>query len=220
MPLQAVLFDLDGTLVDSNEYHVAAWETAFRDAGHAIPAERIREQIGKGGDNLVPALLPDLDEDAVETLGKAEGDIFQGQYIERVRPFPGARDLIARVTQAGLKAVLASSAGDADIEHYTKLLDAEELIALSTGKDDVKHSKPHPDIFAAAVEKAGIAAADCLVIGDTPYDVEAAKQCGIGTIGLLSGGFSESDLRAAGAIAIYPDAAALLAGYAESPLAR
>lgn len=220
MPLKAVLFDLDGTLVDSNDYHVAAWETAFRDAGHAITTEQIHGQIGKGGDNLVPALLPDLNADAVEALGKAQGEAFQSDYRERIRPFPGARDLMARVADAGHKVVLASSAGSADIDHYVELLDAKDLIALTTGKDDVEHSKPDPDIFAAAVKKAGVAASDCLVIGDTPYDVEAAKACGIDAIGLLSGGFPEATLREAGAIAIYPDVAALLAGYGSSPLAR
>ena len=220
MPLDAVLFDLDGTLVDSNDYHVAAWEAAFRDAGHAISRDQIHGQIGKGGDNLVPTLLPDLDEDAVEALGKAEGDVFRGQYIDRVRPFPCAHDLLARVAEAGKQVVLASSAGGPDIDHYVELLEAADLIALTTGKDDVAHSKPHPDIFAAAVEKAGVAASNCLVIGDTPYDVEAAKRCGIDTIGLLSGGFSEEALRDAGAVAIYPDVAALLAGYDSSPLAR
>jgi membrane protein len=220
MPLQAVLFDLDGTLVDSNDYHVAAWEVAFREAGHAITTEQIHRQIGKGGDNLVPALLPGLDTDAVEALGKAQGTVFRERYLEQIRPFPDARALMARVSEAGKQVVLASSAGSADIDHYITLLDVKDLIAFATGKDDVEHSKPDPDIFAAAMRKAGIAAADCLVIGDTPYDVEAARAIGIDTIGLLSGGFGEEVLQQAGAIAIYPDVAALLKGYDGSPLAR
>ncbi|MCD2325059.1 HAD family hydrolase [Sphingomonas sp. IC-56] len=220
MPLQAVLFDLDGTLVDSNDYHVAAWEVAFREAGHAITTEQIHGQIGKGGDNLVPALLPELGADAVEALGKAQGDAFREQYRDRIHPFPGARDLMARVAQDGRQVVLASSAGSEDIDHYVELLGAKGLIAFATGKDDVEHSKPDPDIFAAAVRKAGVAAADCLVIGDTPYDVQAAKACGIDAVGLLSGGFGEDVLREAGAIAVYADVAALLAGYDGSPLAR
>ena len=220
MALQAVLFDIDGTLVDSNDYHVAAWEVAFREAGHAITTQQIHGQIGKGGDNLVPALLPELDADAVETLGKAQGAVFRERYIERVRPFPGAHDLMARVADAGKQVVLASSANGPDIDHYVELLEAENIVALTTGKDDVEHSKPHPDIFAAAVEKAGVAASDCVVIGDTPYDVEAAKAAGIETIGVLSGGFAEDVLRQAGAIAVYPDVATLLADYDASPLAR
>lgn len=220
MPLQAVLFDLDGTLVDSNDYHVAAWEVAFGEAGYAISAARIRGQIGKGGDNLVPALLPGLDADTVEALGKAQGDVFRARYLDQIRPFPAARALMARVAEAGKQVVLASSAGSADIDHYVGLLDAKDLIAFATGKDDVAHSKPDPDIFAAALRKAAIAAADCLVIGDTPYDVQAAKACGIDTIALLSGGFSENVLREAGAIAIYRDVEALLQGYDGSPLAR
>ena len=220
MALQAVLFDIDGTLVDSNDYHVAAWEVAFREAGHAITTQQIHGQIGKGGDNLVPALLPELDADAVEALGKAQGAVFRERYIEQVRPFSGARDLLARVAADGKQVVLASSANGPDIAHYVELLDAEDLIALTTGKDDVEHSKPHPDIFAAAAKKAGVDPANCLVIGDTPYDVEAAKAAGVETVGVLSGGFTEAVLRDAGAIAVYPDVATLLADYDASPLAR
>lgn len=220
MPLQAVLFDIDGTLVDSNDFHVAAWEVAFAEGGHAISREQIHGQIGKGGDNLVPALLPELDADAVEALGKVQGTVFRERFIEGIRPFPGAHDLLARVADAGKQVVLASSANGPDIEHYVELLSAKDLIAFTTGKDDVEHSKPHPDIFAAAVKKAGVPAADCLVIGDTPYDVEAACAAGIDTIGVLSGGFSGDVLREAGAIAVYADVAALLAGYDGSPLAR
>lgn len=219
MPMAAILFDLDGTLVDSNDLHVRAWEEVFREGGFEIPADAIRSQIGKGGDNLVPALLPDLDSDRQEALAHRHGEVFKGRYIADVRPFPGARSLLARVREAGSKVVLASSAGGEELDHYVELLDARDLVDAATSKDDVRNSKPDPDIFAAALEKAGAASADAVVVGDTPYDVIAASKCGIRTVAVLSGGFPEQALRDAGAVALYPDVAALLDGFDESPLA-
>jgi HAD superfamily hydrolase (TIGR01509 family) len=220
MPIAAALFDLDGTLVDSNDFHVRAWEQAFRDAGFDVSAETIRGQIGKGGDNLVPTLLPDLNEDRREALATAEGDIFKERYLAQVRPFPQARELLARVRAGGSNVALASSAGGEQLEHYIDLLDARDLIEAWTSKDDVDRSKPDPDIFAAALRQAGVAADDAIAIGDTRWDVLAAGKCGIRTIGLLSGGIAEAELREAGAVAIYADVTALLEGYAASPLAR
>jgi HAD superfamily hydrolase (TIGR01509 family) len=135
-----------------------------------------------------------------------------------VRPFPGARDLLARAKQEGLTVALATSANPEELDHYVKLLEAGDLIDVTTSKGDVEATKPAPDIFAAAVKKAGVAPEEALVIGDTPYDVLAAKRAGVAAIGLLSGGFPEEDLRAAGAIAVYRDAADLLAQWDSSPI--
>jgi HAD superfamily hydrolase (TIGR01509 family) len=219
MNASAVLFDLDGTLVNSNEFHVEAWRRVFNDAGHDIPVETIRGQIGKGGDNLVPTLLPQLDTDARQSLATAQGDLYKRDYLDRVQPFPCARELVERVHREGVAPVLASSAGSQELEHYLDLLGIRTLVAAIAGKDDVEHSKPDPDVFAAALDQTGVAPEAALAIGDTPYDAIAAGRCGVRTIGVLSGGFPEDALRAAGAVAVYADVAAILAGYAASPLA-
>jgi len=221
MQIKAILFDLDGTLVDSNDVHVFAWEEAFARIGERFERDVIHHQIGKGTDMLVPSLLPDLEGDAVEALGKAHGHIFKTKYLDQVEPFPEARDLLAHVHASGRKVVLASSASKADIDHYLKLLDARDLVAATTTSEDVERTKPAPDIFATALGKLdGLAADEVIVLGDTPYDMEAANKCGIAAVALRSGGFPDDVLWNAGAIAIYDDVATLLAAFADSPLAR
>jgi len=218
--ITTLLFDIDGTLVDSNDYHAETWQQVFRKAGHDLPIEMLHDQIGKGGDNLVPSLLPDLSEEEQERIAEGHGPLYREQYMDRARPFPKARDLLARARQEGLTVALATSANPEELEHYVELLDAGDLIDLTTSQGDVENTKPAPDIFAAAVKKAGVAPEEALVIGDTPYDVLAAKRAGVETIALLSGGFSEEDLRAAGAIAVYKDAADLLDNWATSPISQ
>ena len=221
MTIKAVLFDIDGTLVDSNEFHVSAWEEAFRNAGKSFDAQLIHDQIGKGTDMLVPTLMPEADEDEQERLGKAHGDIFKGRHLDRVKAFPGARDLLVRTRDAGQKVVLASSASKEELEHYLDLLDAREIVDETTTADDVERTKPAPDIFATALKKiAPLTPDEVIVVGDTPYDIEAAAKCGIAAIALRSGKFPDDTLREAGAVALYDDVAALLAGYDSSPLAR
>lgn len=213
---KAVLFDLDGTLVDSNEAHVDVWARVFREAGGPIAAEVIRGQIGKGGDQLVPDLLPDLPETARERLAERHGALFKADWLDRIAAFPRARDLLARAREAGAKVVLASSASRAELDHYVDLLDARSLVNAGTSIDDVKASKPAGDIFAVALEKAGVAPGDALAVGDTPYDIDAARKAGIATVAVRSGGFSDDAL--AGALAIYDDVAALLDRFDQSPL--
>jgi HAD superfamily hydrolase (TIGR01509 family) len=213
------LFDIDGTLVDSNDLHVRAWEEAFATIGAHFDRATIHGQIGKGTDMLVPTLIPDADEGLQERLGEAHGKVFKGGLMEQVKPFPGARDLLARVHAAGQAVVLASSASAAEVDHYLDLLGVRDLVHATTSSDDVERTKPAPDIFAAALEKvAPLAPEEVLVVGDTPYDVEAAARCGIGTVALRSGKFPDGVLRAAGALALYDDAADLLANYDRSPL--
>lgn len=220
MTIKAVLFDVDGTLVDSNDLHVLAWEEAFRAEGFAFDRQVIHDQIGKGADNLVPTLIPNADKTIAERLGKAHGQVFKDKFLESARPFAGAHALLVRVHQAGQKIVWASSAAQNEIEHYLKLLDARELVSATTCTDDVGRSKPAPDIFETALKKVSpIQPEEAIAVGDTPYDVEAARRCGIATVALRSGGFPDEVLRKAGAIALYDDAAALLHGYRNSPLA-
>lgn len=218
MTIRAVLFDIDGTLVDSNALHVLAWGEAFRARGLSVEPQAIHDQIGKGADLLVPALAPGVDAQTAQALGDAHGAIFKAEHLARVRPFPGARDLLERTRRAGRRVVLASSASEAELDHYLDLLDARTLVDASTTVDDVQTSKPAPDIFATALKKIGVDPGEAVAVGDSPYDVESAGECGVATVALRSGGFSDDALRRAGAAALYDDVAALLAGFAASPL--
>ncbi|GAA3699241.1 HAD family hydrolase [Sphingomonas cynarae] len=220
MAITAVLFDIDGTLVDSNDHHVIAWEEAFAGIGARFDRQTIHDQIGKGTDMLVPTLLPDLDEEEQAALGETHGKVFKARFLNEVKPFPGAHDLLRRVHAAGLRVVLASSASEQELDHYLDLLDARELVAETTSADDVENTKPAPDIFATALKKIGsLPPHEVIVVGDTPYDLEAAAKCGIAAVAVRSGGFADDALTRAGAVAIYDDVAALLRDYDRSPLA-
>lgn len=216
---KAVLFDIDGTLIDSNALHVETWARVFAEAGHAIPRGRIAPEIGKGGDNLVPALLPDLPQSEQKKLADRHGEVFKADYLRSARPFPGAKGLLRRAHAEGLTVVLASSASAEELDHYVGLLGAGDIVAAKTSIDDVETSKPAPDIFAAAVRKAGVKPEEAIAVGDTPYDVASAKGAGVRTVAVLSGGFPEAVLREEGAVTVYRDVEALLEGWSESPLA-
>jgi HAD superfamily hydrolase (TIGR01509 family) len=219
MPKQAILFDIDGTLVDSNDAHIDAWLEAFRSAGLDFTREQIHEQIGKGGDNLLPSLAPDLAKEEQVRIDKLHGDLFKGRYLPDLKPFPGAVEILRRAAATGQKVVLASSASREELDHHADILQAKSLVTATTSKDDVEHSKPAPDIFAKALEKSGcVEPADAIVVGDTPYDISAARQLGMPAIGVRSGGFSDEQLK--DAVAIYDDVAALLEDYANSPISR
>jgi HAD superfamily hydrolase (TIGR01509 family) len=218
---KAVIFDVDGTLVDSVDLHARAWQEAFRDFGHDIPFQAIRSQIGKGGDQLMPVFLskPLLEQQGAD-LEKHRGQIFKDKYLPQVTAFPAVRDLLSRLSRDNKKIALASSAKADELEAYKRIADIEDLVQRQTTSDDAEKSKPHPDIFEAALKQLpGIEPADVIVVGDTPYDATAASGAGMRTIGLLSGGFAEQDLRSAGCVAIYADPADLLRHYDTSPLA-
>lgn len=216
--IRAVLFDLDGTLVDSNGFHVDTWYRVFREAGHDIDRDRIAGQIGKGGDLLVPTLLPGSSQSEQDRLAKRHGEIFKAEYLDRVRPFPDAAALLRRVKDSGRTVVLASSANGEELDHYVRLLDIADVVTAKTSKDDVSTTKPAGDIFAAALAKVGVAPKHAVVVGDTPYDIAAATKCGVPTVAVRSGGFDAKALNTA--IARYDDVAALLAGFEKSPLNR
>lgn len=213
---QAILFDVDGTLVDSNHFHVLAWAEVFHAAGHDFRLAQLHDEVGQGADNYVRALLPDIGDDEAEELGKAHGRVFGKEYLHRVRPFAGAHELLQRCKDAGLKVMLASSANAREVKHHLQLLDAEDIVDGWTSADDVGCSKPCPDLFEAAARKAGVASSEALVVGDTPFDVGAADAAGIRTVAVRSGLFSDKKL--SGAVAIYDNVADLLARFEGSPL--
>ena len=220
--LKAVIFDIDGTLIDSVDLHARAWQEAFAHFGKRFEYERVRYQIGKGGDQLMPVFLSreEIDEFG-EELEEYRGDLFKREYLPRVEGFPAVRELFERVGREGLRIALASSAKGDELKAYKKIADIEDLVEEETSSDDAERSKPHPDIFEAALERlGGVEPSEAVVVGDTPYDAEAAGKAGLKTVGLLCGGFPEEDLRAAGCVRVYRDAAELLANYDSSPLKR
>jgi HAD superfamily hydrolase (TIGR01509 family) len=218
----AVLFDVDGTLIDSNDLHAAAWRETFLHFGFDLPLDEIRKQIGKGGDNLIPTMLPkDVAEQRQDEIDHYRSDLFKRDYLPRVVPFPCVRELFERLTADGKKIVLASSAKGAEVEFHMGVIGARDLIAATTSADDVEHSKPCPDIFAAALEKVKPLGPDeVVVVGDSPFDVLAAKKLGIRVIGVRSGGFPAEVLREAGADELYDGPEDLLRNYESSLLAR
>jgi HAD superfamily hydrolase (TIGR01509 family) len=218
--IEAVIFDIDGTLIDSVDLHAGSWQEALRHFGHDVPFDKVRAQIGKGGDLLMPALLP---EEEVRRRGEEieayRLDLFKREYLPRVRPFPSVRELFERIEADGKRIALASSAKREELGRYKQIAGIEDLLDTETSSDDAERSKPHPDIFEAALARLeGVEAADAIAVGDTPYDAQAAGKIGLRTIGLLCGGWPERELREAGCIAIYRDPADLLRQYDRSPL--
>jgi len=220
--VEVAIFDIDGTLVDSVDLHARAWQEAFQHFGFDLPYAEIRYQIGKGGDQLLPALLP---EEVVERRGKEienyRLELFRRKYFPLVRPFPLVRELFERIRADGKRIALASSAKQEDLKTYRGIASIEGLIDAETSSNDAEQSKPHPDILEATMRRLGLSdTSTAVMIGDTPYDAEAASRIGLRSLGVLCGGFPETDLRAAGCLAIYRDPADLLAKYDESLLAR
>ena len=219
--VEAVLCDIDGTLVDSNHLHARAWQDAFAALDIHVSFEEALSQIGKGGDQLIPVFVPQYKIDAVQKpLEAYRKFIFQTDYLAQVKPFPQVRDLLLCLKDAGIRLSLASSASKQDLETYKRIAHMDDLIEEASSSDDAERSKPHPDIFAATLKKLGISADKAIALGDTPYDAEAAGKCGLRTIGLTCGGWSAEDLTKAGCVEIYRDPADLLAHFETSALMR
>jgi len=217
--IRGVIFDLDGTLVDSNELHVLAWHDTFRHFHKDIPLERLREQIGKGGDQYLPEFLNEQEmREFGEEADKYRGEVFKKNYLPHVKPFPKVRELFERLRKDGKKIALASSGKETEVRHYEKLLGIEKLVDCMATADRVAQSKPKADVFLAALNLLGMRPDEVVAVGDTPYDIEAAKKIELRIIGVRCGGFSEDLLREEGAIAIYGDPADLLEHYYQSPL--
>jgi HAD superfamily hydrolase (TIGR01509 family) len=218
--IKAAIFDMDGTLIDSVDAHARAWQLALEHFGYRESFEDVRHQIGKGGDQLMPVFLSNEElKEKGEALEKYRGELFKRDFMHTIQPFPRVRELFLKMRDARIQAVLASSAKGDELEYYKKLCKIDDLIEANTSSDDAEKSKPYPDIFQAALAKTkGVKPEEAIVVGDTPYDVIAAKRAGIESIGMLCGGFPEEELREAGAIAIYQDPADLLQRLDESPL--
>ncbi|GAA2721419.1 HAD family hydrolase [Cellulomonas aerilata] len=214
----AVLFDIDGTLVDSNFLHVHAWTQAFADAGHPVDAWRTQRAIGMGSAQLLSELLGD-DADRLEDEVKQGHTDRYAQMTPLLRAFGGARDLVQAVSDRGAVVVLATSAPPDELERLRAVLDLDDTLDAITGAEDVEAAKPEPDLVQVALEKAGCPAASSVFVGDSRWDVVAAARAGVPCVGLLSGGTSAADLTEAGAVAVYDDVAALLADLDASPLA-
>lgn len=220
--IKAVIFDIDGTLVNSVDLHAQAWKETFKQYGKDVPYQQVRHQIGKGGDQLLPVFFShdELDEFGKE-MEEYRSKIFKRDYMPRVRVFPQVRELFLKLKAEGKHIALASSAKEDELKIYKKIAQIEDLVEEEASADDAEKSKPHPDIFQAALEQLGdLAAAEVIVVGDTPYDAEAARKISLRTIGVLCGGFPEAELDAAGCMAIYQDPADLLARYEESIIAQ
>jgi HAD superfamily hydrolase (TIGR01509 family) len=218
--IRAVIFDVDGTLVDSVDLHAQAWRDTFLHFGKDVPFEDVRFQIGKGGDQLLPVFWPKDELEKIEkAMSKYRSDLFKEKFLEQVVSFPQVRQLVEELQRRGKELALASSANPDELAIYKKIAKIDDLIETATSKEDAEQSKPHPDIFQAALKQLGDPKPEeCVVIGDTPYDIEAARKAGMGTIAVRCGGFPEDSL--SDAIAIYDGPADLLAKLDASPLAE
>jgi HAD superfamily hydrolase (TIGR01509 family) len=212
------ILDIDGTLVDTNYHHTIAWYRAFRQHGIILPLWRIHRHIGMGGDQLVGALT---DEQTEEKLGddiRAAEKVLYFELITEVEPMRDSRELIEDLKRRGHTVVLASSAKEDEVEKYLDLLDARELADGWTTSADVENTKPQPDLVNAALQRAEGRPDDAVMVGDTPWDVQAAKDAGVETLTVRTGGFGDDELREAGAIAVYESVAQLRSKLDETPL--
>lgn len=209
-----VLFDVDGTLVDTNYLHTLAWWRALRDAGEWAPMNAIHRLVGMGGDQLVSRVLGHECSDAVEARGRRYSEV-----IGEARAFPGARDLVASAHSRGLATVLATSSPSDELDVVLKLLQIDDVLDGRTTADDVSDSKPSPEVFLTAMAGASLDVGRTLAIGDSIWDVQAARSAGIGCIAVETGGFSEHELREAGALHVYRDVHEILQQFLTTPLA-
>jgi HAD superfamily hydrolase (TIGR01549 family) len=213
----AAILDVDGTLVDTNYQHALAWYRAFRRHGIVLPVWRIHRHVGMGGDQLVEAVAgAKVEETQGDDVRAAEQELYGG-LIGEVEPLDGARELIAELKRRGHTVVLASSAKQEELDHYLELLDVRDLVDDWTTSADVEATKPEPDLVEAARTKAG--EDEAVMVGDTTWDCKAAERAGLPTIAVLTGGFSEAELREAGAVAVFESAADLRDRLDETPLA-
>jgi len=217
--LEGVIFDIDGTLVDSNDAHAQSWVDTFVEAGYDVPFDVVRPLIGMGADKLLPKTIGTRhDSEEGKKLIKRRSEIFRKKYLPDLRPLEGSRALVLRVRSDGLKAIVATSAKEEELKGLLEAAEVADLMEEKATASDAKRSKPDPDIVEAAIEEAGIAPENLVMIGDTPYDIEAAARADVRAIAFRSGGWSDEALR--GAVEIYDGPADLLARYAMSLLGK
>lgn len=219
MKPRAALLDVDGTLIDSNDAHAQAWVDVCAEFGYEVEFDRVRRMIGMGGDKVLPELTGLSDEEGKGAeIKERRGELFRERFLDTLKPFPQARELIQRMRDEGLTIVVATSASKKDMGGLLKQAGIADLIEEKTSSSDAEHSKPDPDIIEAAVEAAGCPPGEAVMLGDTPYDVTAAKRAGVRCVALTCGGWRAEDLHEA--VAVYADPADLLARFEESPFAR
>ena len=217
--LKGVIFDVDGTLVDSNDAHAQSWVETFAEAGYDVPFHVVRPLIGMGGDKLLPRTIGvSNDSEEGKKLTKRRSEIFREKYLPRLQPLKGSRDLVKRVRSDGLKAIVATSAKDEELRGLLKAAQVEDLMQEKATASDAKKSKPDPDIIQAVIEESGVSPSELVMIGDTPYDIEAAIRAHVAPIGFRSGGWTDQELE--GAVEIYDGPADLLQHYDSSAIAR
>ncbi|MFK4103310.1 HAD family hydrolase [Streptomyces sp. NPDC019531] len=216
---RAAVFDVDGTLVDTNHLHVTTWWEALRQAGHRVPMHAVHRAVGLGSDDLVAHLLgEDRDKDRDAELSAAHKALY-GQYFDRLPAFQDAGRLLRRLDHDGWRVVLATSAGGAELSALRRAIAADDAIVATASADDVEEGKPAPEPVEHALELAGVPAERAVFVGDTVWDMRAGTRAGVRCVGVLCGGIPRTDLEEAGAHAIYADPAQLLASLADSPLA-
>ncbi|WP_413760109.1 HAD family hydrolase [Streptomyces sp. MMBL 11-3] len=215
---RAAVFDVDGTLVDTNHLHVTAWWEAFRQAGHQVSMHAVHRAVGLGSDDLVAHLLGDDRDPAQDDTISAAHKTLYGTYYERLPAFPDAGDLLRRLDRDGWSVVLATSAGGAELTALRRAIDADDVIRATASSDDVEEGKPAPEPVQHALELVGASAEHSVFVGDTVWDMRAGSRAGVRCVGVLCGGIPREDLEEAGAIAVYRDPAHLLASLSGSPL--
>ena len=217
--IRGVLLDIDGTLVDSNDAHAHAWVDALAEGGRTVAFDVVRRLIGKGGDKLLPE-ISGVDAESAEgkKIGERRGEIFKQKYLPALRPTPGAGELLALFKARGLRRVVASSAKEAELGPLLAVCGGGDLVESATTSDDADNSKPDPDIIRAALGRIGLSADEVLMLGDTPYDIEAAGKAGVRTVALRCGGWGDAGL--AGAEAVYDDPHDLARRFEDTPFGR
>ncbi|BAZ08440.1 HAD family hydrolase [Calothrix sp. NIES-4071] len=222
MAVQGVIFDIDGTLVISNDAHAQGWVEAFAAFGYEVKFEQVRPLIGMGGDQIVPKFAPGLSgqEGKGKEIADRRKELILNKFGKNLAPAPGARELLLKIRDEGLRMIIATSASSEELEVLLKAAQVDDILDKDEAatSSDAKASKPEPDIVEAALEKLGMQPSDVVMLGDTPYDIESANKAGVSLIAVRCGGFDDSQLK--NAIAIYNDPADLLAHYDDSPLGK
>ena len=213
--IKGILFDIDGTLVLSNDAHAHAWEEAFAEYGYEVPFDIIRKHMGMGGDKLIPTLFPKLNDSEGDgkLIAERRKEIFMDKYAGSLKPAPGARKLVEAVQSAGLKTMVASSASEKELQVLLKAAQVEDLLTQATTSDDAQNSKPDPDIVEVALRKIGLTPEEVGMVGDTPFDIKAAAKAGVPCVAVTCGGWSDDELT--GSVGVYKDPEDLLSHRAD-----